>query len=1145
MTTAEGTVTCSVCRGVNPASARFCNVCGSRLAPAGERVEERKVVTALFCDLVGFTASSEGADPEDVDRMLSGYETTVRGLIESHGGVVEKFIGDAVVGVFGIPAAHEDDPERAVRAALRIATEAAKLPGVGDVPLRLRVGINTGEALVRLDVSPGTGDRFVAGDTINTASRIQSVAPEMGVAVGPATYEATRRRFDYVELPPATLKGKAEPVRVFQPTAPRSRLGTDVGPAPATRLVGRDAEFDAVRAAFHEAVDSTSMRFVMVVGAPGMGKSRLVAELLAYVNAQPILVLWRQGRCLPYGTGISFWALGEIVKAHAGILESDDASVAVEKLDQVLPEGDERSWFRERLLPLLGIEAGTAADRAEQFTAWRRFLELISEGRPTVLVFEDLHWADDAMLAFLEELVASDTAMPLLAVGTARPELLARRSGFPGAEAHAVRIDLSSLDDDAATAVATSVLESGRLAPSLLEPILDRAAGNPLFVEEFVRLLVDRELLADTDGVLDLREDATLPVPDSISALLAARLDALPLDWKALLGDASVLGKVFWDGALTAMGDRTLEAVASALDGLVERELIRPAATSTMAGDREYVFWHVLGRDVAYAALPRTARGTRHVAAAHWIEGRAGDRVEDVSDVLAHHYRTALDLARASGDDARANELQAPAFRFLSLAGERAMGLDAPAALALLEAALELAPAGATERPIALHRYGVILKDVGRLEESIAAQEEAIADFLANGDTRMAGQAMLDENDPLRFLGRPTRTEEVLALLEPLGPSLPLARALQRLASGLTLNGEHTMAIEVSDRIESMLEALPDAGPRDAARVRIPLLGVRGFALAKLGDAGGIDVMRRGADAALQAGYGVAAIAALGNLAFAHSEHHGPLGAIELVDEVQRIEATRGLHGLAEYALEGLVVFHYEAGRLEPALRFADDMEARIGDTNALELLIELRAFRMRIMTLRGLASEDAVIESLVQAVHELAWDEHVILGLSTAAAACLARGRRDDALAHLREVSQHHWTSAATFGQRFLADAVRTAVALGDLDLAESLGRDMPTAVPFSRWARRSQDAMLLEARGQLDEAAEEYASVVAGWRELGIIPELALSLLGQGRTLVADARPDEARPILAEARRLLEALGAAPSIAEIDRLGMGQVAT
>ena len=364
--------TCFSCGHENADEQKFCGECGTKLEVTPVR-EERKVVTALFCDLVGFTATSEEADPEDVDRMLAAYFEMARSQIEAHGGVVEKFIGDAVVGVFGVPAAHEDDPERAVRAGLRIAEDAEDLEALGGAPLKLRVGINTGEALVRLGVSAASGQGFISGDSINTASRIQSIAPEMGVGVGIGTYEVTAAVFVYEELDPATLKGKSEPVRVFHAKAPRARLGTDLSRTHDSPFIGREIDLAMLKGIFDKTVAASSPQLVTVVGEPGLGKSRIVAELGAYVDDKPELITWRQGRCLPYGEGITFWALGEILKAHAGILESDAPDVATTKLERVLPEGEERPWFHQRLLPLLGIEATSMAERDELFTAWRRF----------------------------------------------------------------------------------------------------------------------------------------------------------------------------------------------------------------------------------------------------------------------------------------------------------------------------------------------------------------------------------------------------------------------------------------------------------------------------------------------------------------------------------------------------------------------------------------------------------------------------------------------------------------------------------------------------------------------------------------------------------------------------------------------------
>src|SRR6476659_653916 len=564
---------CAACGQESADGFRFCGACAAPLATGevGQR-EERKVVTALFCDLVGFTALSESADPEDVNTMLASYSAMARAQIQNHGGIVQKFIGDAVVGVFGVPAAHEDDPERAVRAGLRIVEAAEELEAVGGAPLRLRVGINTGEALVRLDVNPGSGEGFLTGDAINTASRLQGLAPEMAVAVGVATYEATKVVFDYQELESATVKGKTEQVRVFQPLAPRARFGTDLTRTHTSPFIGREIDLALLKGIFDKAVASSSVQLVTVVGEPGLGKSRIVAELFSYIDDRPQLVTWRQGRCLPYGEGITFWALGEIVKAHAGILESDDPSTATAKLDVVLPEGEERAWFRQRLLPLLGIEASSSAEREELFTAWRRWLELIADERSMVLVFEDLHWADDAMLGFLEHLADRAEGVPLMIVGTTRPELYEQHADFGNGLRNTTAINLAPLSPEETARLVSALLDASVIPAALQQPILDRAGGNPLYAEEFVRMLQDRDLLLRKGSSWELRDGAEVPFPESVRALIAARLDTLPPDAKSLMADAAVVGKVFWVGAVAQMGGRSPDAVVDVLRDLSHKE---------------------------------------------------------------------------------------------------------------------------------------------------------------------------------------------------------------------------------------------------------------------------------------------------------------------------------------------------------------------------------------------------------------------------------------------------------------------------------------------------------------------------------------------------------------------------------------------
>ena len=1131
-------IACPVCRTDNAEGARFCSNCGSRLTTASAVAEERKVVTALFCDLVGFTATSEGADPEDVDRMLTRYFAMARGQIEAHGGVVEKFIGDAVVGVFGVPATHEDDPERAVLAGLRIANEGANLQGLGAVPLRLRVGINTGETLVRLDVSPGVGERFLAGDTINTASRIQSAAPEMGVAVGLATYEATRRTVEYRELPAATLKGKAEPVRVFEALAPVARAGIDLTGHGSTPLLGREEDLAALERTFEESIAERSIRLVTIVGEPGLGKSRLVAELLAFVEAQPVLVTWRQGRCLPYGSGISFWALGEIVKAHAGILESDPGSVVIEKLEGVLPEDADRAWLRQRLLPLLGIDSGAPTAREEQFAAWRRFLVLVARKRPTILVFEDLHWADEPMVAFLEELATSDERVPMLVIGTARPEFLERYPTFPGNNA-GVRLALSALDAGSVARLASHLLGASSVEPGLERPIVERAAGNPLFVEEFVRLLVDGDLVAEIGGVLRLRDGASLPVPDTIQSLLAARLDALPGEWKAVLADASVVGRVFWDGAVIAMGGRSQAAVAAALDGLARRQLVRPMPTSSMADEHEYDFWHVLARDVAYRALPRAARAARHAAAARWIEAKAGDRVDDVAEILAHHYSTALDLARAAGAEDLAPALEAPALRFLSTAGDRALGIDTAVAVSLLERALELAPTGHAERPAALNRLGHALADAGRLAEAIDRFEAAVDGFLGVGDGRSAGATMLAMSNPLRFLGRPQRGREAAALLEPLGPSLSLARVYLRRASGRAIDGDFEQSLEEGRRATETLDAAPDGGSNEGAGLRAAVLGTAGQARAGLGDGGGLQDMRRSIDLLIEAGDGSRAVLSYMNFAYTVAHVEGPRPGLRVTEEGLAFARSRGVRPEAIGMEINALHIRYDAGEHDTVVRDAAELEAEMTRLGADPMLREIRSTALRVATLRGEPTIVDLLEALVSTAPDPEEGEDALIAtFGPAAAARHLLGEADGARADLETLAGASFARATLFGAPLLPEVVRTALALGEVDLAETVVRDFTLAIPFGRHALAASRAAIAEAGGALDEAIVRYIEVAEQWEGFGVVPELAFALLGHGRALLKAGRPDAAGPSLARARDIFTTLRAGPSLAEIESL-------
>jgi class 3 adenylate cyclase/tetratricopeptide (TPR) repeat protein len=1126
---------CPSCGHENPVGQRFCGECATPLgAPTRGVAEERKVITSLFCDLIGFTATSESADPEDIDRMLSAYAAMARAQIEAHGGVVEKFIGDAIVGIFGVPAAHEDDPERAVRAGLRIAEDAKDLEALGGAPLRLRVGINTGEALVRFGITPSSGERFLAGDAINTSSRLQSVAPEMGVAVGLATYEATVSVFEYAELEPATLKGKSEPVRVFHAKAARARFGTDLIRTHDTPFIGREIDLALMKGIFDKAVAAESVQLVTVVGEPGLGKSRIVAELFAYADAKPGLITWRQGRCLPYGEGITFWALGEILKAHAGILESDAPGVAQTKLDAVLPEGEEQAWFRQRLLPLLGIEASSTAEREELFTAWRRFLEHIAEQNPTVLVFEDLHWADEAMLAFLEHLMDRAEGVPLLVISTARPELFERHPDYAARMRNVNTISLSPLSPEETARLVSSLLKTTVITAELQQPILDRADGNPLYAEEFVRLMKDKDLVVQKGSSWELREGAEVPFPDSVKALIAARLDTLGPDAKALLADAAVIGKVFWVGAVAAMGERDLQGVTDALRELSRKELVRPARRSSIEGEAEHAFWHILTRDVAYAQLPRASRAARHVAAAAWIESKVPERVEDLSDVLAYHYSTALELARAAGQTEQAAELEAPALRFLTLAGERALGLDTAAALTYLERGLALAPAGLPARPAALARFGEAALQAGRYAEAAKALEEAITSFRASGDLGAAARAMVTLGIVLFRRGIPRWTElpaEAVALLEPLPPGPELVGALTEMARAEALQGRSKEGVPSADRALALAREL---GLDRSARA----LGYRGLARSDLGDPAGLEEMREALALATQAGQGREAAVLHNNLGVLLWEFEGPEASLDVLREGIAFAQSRGLAEMVDASMTSMLVPLFDRGELDEALEVITGIADRLESGTAVADLIEVRAAQARILTLRGHAAEVAAsldwIESTCRGVGAT---QFVVAGLGSSALARAGLGQDDRVAALLTELEATPGAREDLLYAVFFPAMVRTALAIDGRELAQRLVAGFEHRSPYFEHARVAANASLAEARGD-PAAADVYADAADRWERFGVVPERGFALLGRGRCLVGLARPTEAAPVLREAREIFVQLSAAPAIAETDAL-------
>ena len=637
-------LTCTTCGQENPEGSRFCNACGARLPDAETSGrEERRIVTVLFADMAGFTARAERMDPEDVRAILDRYYARLRSEIESFDGIVEKFIGDAVVAFFGAPVTHGDDPERAVRAAFAICRAVAEMNEADPLlKLEIRVAVNTGEAIVSLD-RVDLHEGMVAGDVVNTASRMQSAAPPNAILVGEATYRATRSVFDYQEVDPLAVKGKRDPVRAWRAVSAQKAPGERaVSTVP---MLGRRNEMGALHRTFERVVADRRPHLVTVFGEAGLGKTRLTAEFVAELPGDSARIL--RGRSLPYGVSTPYGPFSQQIKQFAGIFASDDLAAAQTKLSSELAalgslQSDPEITLHLELL--IGLSAtGEVADRQILFLAARRVLEALARERPTVLVLEDLHWADTGTLDLLEILASRVRDVPLMILALARPDLLSNRPAWGGGLPAYTALSLEPLSLQDATELAGELLRrqgAGEQGVRLAET----AEGNPLFIEELAAAVAE-----PTASVSD-------SLPLTVRELVAARLDGLPPEERAVLLDAAVVGKVFWRGTLERMR-RDAEAVSDALDSLEARDLVRHEPVSWIEGERQFTFKHALIREVAYATLPRARRRDLHAVVAEYLEQTTGGAGATAS-ALARHWR-----------EAGKNEL---ALNYLLLAAEQA-----------------------------------------------------------------------------------------------------------------------------------------------------------------------------------------------------------------------------------------------------------------------------------------------------------------------------------------------------------------------------------------------------------------------------------------------------------------------------------------
>ncbi len=773
-----------------------------------------------------------------------------------------------------------------------------------------------------------------------------------------------------------------------------------------------------------------------------------------------------------------------------------------------------------RLAPLVGAPSEPATQE-ESFTAWRRFLEGLAGVAPAVLAFEDLHWADPALLAFMEYLADWAEGVPLLLLCTARPELHEQHPSWAGGLRNAHTINLAPLTDEETARLVADLLDRAVLPAETQQILLERAGGNPLYAEEFVRLLGDRG---------DLRAETA--VPDSVQALIAARLDTLTSERKSLLQDASVLGKVFWAGALAEMGDRDPAEVEQALHELARKELVRPSRSSSMEEEAEYGFWHALVRDVAYGQIPRADRATRHQRAAAWIEHKAAERIEDLADVLAYHYQTAVELSQAAGKTGEAESLLEQALHYLGLAGERALGLDTDRAEQTLARALELCPADHPERAHALERWAQAARQQGRWQEAKAAVKQALSLHRDRGDNLACGRGLTDLYAILARLGDPQQDEvleEALGLLEVLPRGPELVELYARRAGSRYVKAHHREAIAGADQAIELASQLGLPPSADA-------LGYRGGARAQLGEQHGVAEMQQALDLAVQQGHSRSAGVLYANLANVAWLYEGPQAAFDLGEAGVDFSRRRGLTESADFMAAGLTALLADAGKTEEALLQAESLAERLQEDGTTDF-IEPRSVQLRLLVEQGNHHQAPDPQTLLTAARDSGQPQDLAMAVAAAARLQLARGNAEKALALLDELDQNADSRDDALYALLLPGLLRVTLACGNRTLAASLADGVQPKTPAHRHALRTSEAQLAEAAGRYSQAAALYAEAACRWQQFGNVPEHAYALQGQGRSLHALGSPEAELP-LRQGRDLFAVLGYKPALAATETL-------
>ena len=1132
---------CAACGTPNTAGAKFCGECGAVLTtpvPASgadpSPQAERRLVSVLFADLVGFTAASEGRDAEDTRELLTRYFDLARTTIERYAGTVEKFIGDAVMAVWGAPVANEDDAERAVRAALELVTTIPTL----HPDLQARAGVLTGEAAVTLGAE---GQGMVAGDLVNSASRVQSAAEPGRVLVGHSTKRATEAAVEYVDAGEHELKGKAEPVRLWRArrvVAARKGEGRSAGlEAP---FVGRDRELRLVKDVFHATSDEGRAHLLSVVGTAGIGKSRLAWEFEKYMDGLAHEAWWHKGRCLAYGEGVAYWALAEMIRMRARIADDDAPSDQLEKLsdvlDEIIAEPAERAFVTPRLQHLLGLTDRVAADRQDLFSGWRLFVERMAEQHPVIMVFEDIQWADAALVEFLEYLLEWSRAFPLFVLTLARPEVTDRHPTWGVGMRSFTSLQLDPLPAEAIDAMLRGLVPG--LPDEAVARIRDRADGIPLYATETVRMLLDRGLLEPgTDGYEVTGDLGSLDVPETLQALIASRLDGLPEAERRCLQDAAVLGKTFSARGLAAIsgGEEPVELLGS----LVRKELLLLDTDPRSPERGQYGFLQALVQRVAYDTLSRHDRRAKHLAAAHYLAEDAGIDPDEIAEVIAAHL---LDAARADEQATDMSEIKDQARIWLERAGERSAALAATdEAQRAFESAAALSPTSEHEAAL-LERAGTIARQGARFEDSERLLARARALFAEAADTHAAARVAAGLTRALVAQGRSDEAialgEEAYAVLagdEDDADTATLAAELARIYffAGNAERGRERVetALDIAERLR-----LPEvlAGALNTKSLFLEHHPIEANAL-----------LRGALDVALRHDLAYDALRAYNNLAV-------NLDGLDRLDEILPLcEAAYELarrHGDRDWQERfgsSMADEYAFIGRWDDALRlYAESRPAVIDAFTAMTRLVpaDIHWFRGQDDDASGLLRDAAAMRDdptnltwhalrseLDMRVARLDRDSDAMLAACVTAVDGWARGMGIQGSIAIGELLF------------FAAEATRTASDAGPAVRALGAVRDLAGDDHRSRAIDAGQARLagaLAVNRGDLDAAIGHYGMALAPLRSIGNPIWLAALLLDYADALCADGRPQEAAPLVGEAREIAERLAAVRLLPSIERL-------